>query len=90
MEEHEFLKFNPEGKENKAIELLSNNIIKEILEDGREAYSIFFENRIINLVRIPANYKTLKNHKAFVKLSVVDKLEKKYVDSNLDDISIID
>ena len=90
MEDHEFIKFNPSGIDNSAIELLSKNITKEILEDGREAYSIFFENKIINLVRIPAMYKNLKNQKAFVRISVVDKSDRKYVNSALDDMAILD
>lgn len=89
-EEHEFIKFNPSGIDNTAIELLSNNVTKEILEDGREAYSIFFENKIINIIRIPANYKTLKNEKAFIRTSVVSKADRSYVASTMDDIAIID
>jgi hypothetical protein len=87
--DHEFIKFNPDS-ENNNILLLDNNLTKEILEDGREAYSIFLENKIINIIRIPEHFKNLKNEKAFIRMSVVDKKEKKYVNSNLDDIAIID
>lgn len=90
IEDHEFIKFNPNGNDNTNIELFGNNLTKEILEDGREAYSIFFQNKIINIIRIPEHFKNLKNEKAFIRMSVVDKKEKKYINSNLDDIAIID
>lgn len=88
--EHEYTKFNPTGLEQTNVELFSNNLTKEILEDGRECYSIFFQNKIINLIRIPENFKNLKNEKPFIRMSVVNKNDRKYINSNMDDVAIID